>query len=82
MKAEENYKPFYLPTIQVSKVAVVYVDFKKRKIKSTYTYIYTYKYIKSLEYFLQCVCVCVCVCVFLPFLGPLLWQMRVPSLGV
>lgn len=52
MKAEENYKPFYLPTIQVSKVAVVYVDFKKRKIKSTYTYIYTYKYIKSLEYFL------------------------------
>ena len=30
-----------------------------------------------------CVCVCVCVCVFfIPFLGPLLWHVEIPRLGV
>ena len=30
----------------------------------------------------SCVCVCVCVCVCLPFLGPHLWHMEDPRIGV
>ena len=30
----------------------------------------------------MCVCVCVCVCVFVVFLGPYLWHVKVPRLGV